>query len=333
MLIEFFIEIRCVMTTTNNNNYQADILGESYQQLTLNLADDYDGKVVATLIRKKAAIQTQKAVLYIHGFADYFFQKEMADQFNQQGYDFYALDLRKYGRSKLPHQKLFYVRDLLEYEEEIHKALEIIQQENHSQLLLAGHSTGGLIATLYAAHHPDHKLIKALWANSPFYDFYKNKIEKTVGIPLLSKVGKYLPSVKIPGGLNPWYTPSLHINFYGEWDFNLAWKPEDLPVVHLCFIRAIHQAQKEIHKGIRLNVPTLIMHSHKSTQPRKWGLEAQQNDIILNVNDMIRNAKKMRGDVQTLAIKNGLHDLILSAPEVRKNVYKELFLWLDQKIS
>ncbi len=30
--------------------------------------------------------------------SDYFFQTEMADQFNQHGYDFYALDLRKYGR-------------------------------------------------------------------------------------------------------------------------------------------------------------------------------------------------------------------------------------------
>jgi alpha-beta hydrolase superfamily lysophospholipase len=29
----------------------------------------------------------------------------MAEKFNQHGYDFYALDLRKYGRSHLSHQK------------------------------------------------------------------------------------------------------------------------------------------------------------------------------------------------------------------------------------
>ncbi|MBP7974971.1 MAG: alpha/beta hydrolase, partial [Acinetobacter sp.] len=92
------------MNTSNFYTYQPDILGNGYQQLTLNFADDYDGKVVATLVRKKAAQATKKAVLYVHGFADYFFQKEMAEQFNQHGYDFYALDLRKYGRSKLPHQ-------------------------------------------------------------------------------------------------------------------------------------------------------------------------------------------------------------------------------------
>lgn len=320
------------MNISNSYKYQTDILGEDYQQLTLNFADDYDGKVVATLVRKKSAQATKKAVLYIHGFSDYFFQTEMAEQFNQHGYDFYALDLRKYGRSKLPHQKFYYLLDLREYDAEITKALEIIGQENHNQVLLAGHSTGGLITTLYAAHYPDHRLIKALWTNSPFYDFYKSVIEKKVGIPLLSEVGERLPNAKFPSGLNQWYTPSLHKDFYGEWDFNLNWKPKSLPFVHLCFVNAIHKAQKEIHRGITLNIPTLIMHSHQSKYPKKWGVDAQQSDVILDVKDMIHNAKKMKGDVQTLAIKNGLHDLVLSAPPVRKKVYEDLFSWLEQKM-
>lgn len=320
------------MNISNSYKYQTDILGEDYQQLTLNFADDYDGKVVATLVRKKSAQATKKAVLYIHGFSDYFFQTEMAEQFNQHGYDFYALDLRKYGRSKLPHQKFYYLLDLREYDAEITKALEIIGQENHNQVLLAGHSTGGLITTLYAAHYPDHRLIKALWTNSPFYDFYKSVIEKKVGIPLLSQVGERLPNAKFPSGLNQWYTPSLHKDFYGEWDFNLNWKPQSLPFVHLCFVNAIHKAQKEIHRGISLNIPTLIMHSHQSKYPKKWGVDAQQSDVILDVKDMTHNAKKMKGDVQTLAIKNGLHDLVLSAPPVRKKVYEDLFSWLEQKM-
>ena len=107
------------MNSSNTAFYQPDVLGSNYEQMTLNFADDYDGKVIATLVRKKAAQATKKAVLYIHGFSDYFFQTEMAEQFNQHGYDFYALDLRKYGRSKLPHQKFYYVLDLREYDAEI----------------------------------------------------------------------------------------------------------------------------------------------------------------------------------------------------------------------
>jgi len=72
--------------------YQPDVLGEGYEQLKLSFPDDYEGAVCATLVRKKASQNTQKAVLYIHGFIDYFFQTEMAEQFNQHGYDFYALN-------------------------------------------------------------------------------------------------------------------------------------------------------------------------------------------------------------------------------------------------
>ena len=87
------------MTTKIEVDYQPDILGAGYEQATLDLPNDYEGQVVATLVRKKAAEPTKKAVLYIHGFIDYFFQTEMAERFNEQGFDFYALDLRKYGRS------------------------------------------------------------------------------------------------------------------------------------------------------------------------------------------------------------------------------------------
>ena len=52
--------------------YQPDVLGEGYEQLKLSFPDDYEGAVCATLVRKKASQNTQKAVLYIHGFIDYF---------------------------------------------------------------------------------------------------------------------------------------------------------------------------------------------------------------------------------------------------------------------
>lgn len=57
------------------------------------------------------------------------FPKEMAEQFNQQGYDFYALDLRKYGRSYLAHQDMFYVQNLNEYDAEISEALKLLRMK------------------------------------------------------------------------------------------------------------------------------------------------------------------------------------------------------------
>lgn len=314
-----------------HSDYFPDVLGAEYQQMTLNFPDDYEGKVTATLVRKKSETTTQKAVLYIHGFVDYFFQTEMAEQFNQHGFDFYALDLRKYGRSHLAHQKFYNVRDINEYEAEIHTALDIIAHEGHDRVLLAGHSTGGLITTLFAAHYPNHTLIKGLWVNSPFYDFNVNVPTKKLALPQVSRLGKIFPKLSFPGGLNKWYVPSLHHDFYGEWDFNLEWKPKDYPFVALSFIHAIVEAQKEIHKGVVLTIPTLVMHSKQSKAPKKWCEDASSSDIILNVKDIAKYAKKIDGDVTISSIQNGLHDLVLSAKDVRKNVYQNLFEWLNRK--
>ncbi len=135
--------------------------------------------------------------------------------------------------------------------------------------MLAGHSTGGLTATLYAAHHPNHPLIKALWANSPFYDFNLSLVEKKFGIPVLSRVGKYLPKVKFPSQLTNG-TPRASQTAQGRMGLNLDWKPTSAPTVQLSFLHAIHTAQKEIHRGVKLNVPALIMHSHQ-TKTLKMG--------------------------------------------------------------
>lgn len=311
--------------------YQVDILGSGYEQATLNFPDDYEGQVIATLVRKKAAQTTNKAVLYIHGFIDYFFQTEMAEQFNQHGFNFYALDLRKYGRSHLPHQKYYNVREIAEYDAEISQALDIIGAEGHEAILLCGHSTGGLTTTLYAAHHPDHPLIKALWVNSPFYDFNMNPIKKKLGLPNISRVGKICPDLEFPSELNKWYVTSLHKSLKGEWDFNLEWKKATYPLVRLSFVRAIFEAQKEIHRGVTLKVPALVMHSDQTKNPKKWHKYAQSSDLILDVKHIDKYAKKINGDVTICEIKNGLHDLVLSEKSVRENVYQQLFEWLALK--
>ena len=317
--------------TIQKSEYQPDVLDTGYEQLTLNFPDDYEGKVIATLVRKKAAQATKKAVLYIHGFIDYFFQTEMAEQFNVHGYDFYALDLRKYGRSHLPHQKYYYVLNLNEYDAEITEALKIIGNEGHDHVVLSGHSTGGLTTTLYVAHHPNHPLIKALWCNSPFYNFNMPAWKEKFALPRLSALGGHFPNLRFPSELNKWYVTSLHKSLKGEWDFSLEWKKPSYPKVYLSFVHAIYEAQKEIYSGTQISVPTLVMHSHQTKNPRKFNKDAQTSDVILSVKGIEKYAKKLEGDVTIMTIKNGLHDLVLSAPPVRAEVYTKLFTWLQQK--
>ncbi len=109
---------------------ETDLLGAPYTCETLQLRPDVEGEVVATLVHRPAETASEtstggrKAVLHVHGFCDYFFQTVAADVWVRRGYDFYALDLRKYGRSLRPHQTPNYVADLRTHYEELDLAFE-----------------------------------------------------------------------------------------------------------------------------------------------------------------------------------------------------------------
>ncbi len=80
-------------------HWQPDILGDGYRQHVLDLGADPDGegRIVAVLVRRdiQPGETVHGAVLYVHGFSDYFFQTPLADFLAAHGLVFYALDLRK----------------------------------------------------------------------------------------------------------------------------------------------------------------------------------------------------------------------------------------------
>lgn len=311
-----------------DTRYQEDHLLDGCECQTLHHPYDYEGKVISTLIRKKSAVQTDLAVLYVHGFNDYFFQSEMASWWTEQGWGFYATDLRKYGRSWRPHQKMNNVRNLREYYHDLDKALEHIEAEGHRFVVLCGHSTGGLIAALYMHDHPNHKLVNALFLNSPFFDFNMNPITKAVGIPLISRLGKRWPDVRIKGGFSKYYGHSLHCSENGEWEYDLKWKPHVAPAVNFGFIRAIHQGHRRVRRGLKLDVPTLVMHSGQSYNGRGWSEKYFSADTILNVRDIRKGAERIDGDVRIESIPEGMHDLMLSRKKARNVVYEFLGDWV-----
>lgn len=319
------------ISTNHKSDYAPDILGGSFEKRTLQLENDYEGVATATLIRSKCNSSTKKAVLYIHGFNDYFFQKELATNFNTNGYHFYALDLRKYGRSYLQHQKLNNVRSLKEYDEEITLALAIIKQEGNDHLLLNGHSTGGLIITYFASRNPNSTLFHGLVCNSPFYEYNLGFIERNLGVPLLSSLGKRFPKSLVPAGFSKMYGYSLHQDHYGEWNYSLIWKPNHIEKVNLGFIHAIHQAQQQVQNDCMITVPLLVLHSDKSIYVKKWTEKLKTADAVLNVKHIAKYASLIKGNVTVTEIQDGMHDLILSKKEVREKVYKTMFDWIQSQ--
>lgn len=313
-----------------NRTYKEDILGNGFYQTQIKLNPDYGGFVTATLIRRLSDNKTNKAILYIHGFNDYFFQEEMAKWFNEKGFNFYALDLRRYGRSHLSSQKLNDIRNLKLYYEEINSVLEIIKEEHNTHTLLMGYSTGGLIVTLYAKDNPTSLYYDGLILNSPFFDFNISKFSKKL-LPLLCYIGKFIPKIKVSGGFDKKYGESLHKKYNGEWNYHLPWKPNIPPKVNLGWLNAIHSAHRELSNEFEIKKPILLLHSSRSNKENSDTKTIQSSDIILDIDDIIRVSKNMKGDIETVSIENGMHDLVLSTKPVRKMVYKIIENWIIKK--
>lgn len=309
--------------------YTEDILGNGFEQTTIQLKDDYEGAVVATLIRRYSDITSTKSVLYIHGFNDYFFQTDMAYEFNKHNFNFYALDLRKYGRSYLPHQKFNDIRNLKSYYEEILAVLTIIRQKHNDEIILLGHSTGGLILTLFAKDYSAKGLFNGVVLNSPFYVFNQSRLVRFL-LPAVSFLGRFFPSITISGGFTEEYGKSIHKEGYGEWDYDLSWKPHIAPKVNLGWIRAIYRGQQELKTPFNISEPVLVLHSARTISDMGDKEQVQSGDTILNVKDIDRIAHNIEGDREVVSIDGGLHDLVLSKDRVRQNIYSIVFGWLKK---
>lgn len=313
--------------------WEKDTLGGGYEMRYVKQPRDYSGDVRCTLVRLMSRCASERepvrGVLYIHGFNDYFFQKELGEEFASHCYDFYAVDLRKYGRSIEPGQKKFQARSMKEYFADIDSALSSMKQAGIEDIILMGHSTGGLLAAYYMQMNPDAP-VKALILNSPFLDWNLGKMEKLV--PLVSALGAVFPNFRIKQGASTTYSESLDKAHHGEWEYNHEWKLSQSPDVTAGWVRAISKAQNELKKhpyGIK--VPVLLMYSSSSYHGEGWSEAAQRSDAVLDVNDIKGIGSRLSHNITPVRVNGGLHDLILSSPPVRNAVYDYIFRWLVNK--
>lgn len=312
--------------------YVPDVLGGDYLRRTIQMPDDYEGKVICTLVKKPQLPDTKQAILYIHGYNDYFFQSQLGDSINAHGYNFYAMDLRKYGRSILPNQNPFFCKSLHEYYADLDTALAIIRAEGNDHILLMAHSTGGLITPNYLNNKKGKLPVDGLILNSPFLDWNFGWMMEKIVIPVVAFIGKFLPDLTVQGYGDASYAQSLLKQFKGEWEYNTDWKMINGHPKKAGWIRAIQEGQQAVRKGIQLDCPILVMSSNQSfPETKEWHNEYLTSDIVLNVHDIQEYGTKLGNYVTRDTIQNGIHDLILSEKPYRDQTYRTVFDWIKGK--
>ncbi|WP_262001343.1 MULTISPECIES: alpha/beta hydrolase [Microbacterium] len=322
-----------------------DVLGDEFQQLTLDLGTDEQGPVVATLVRALPAepdlwnrirgrwpLLDGVDVLYVHGWSDYFFQKRLARFWTSRGARFFALDLRKYGRSLRDGQTPGYVADLATYDEDIGAALEAMGRgqggiESSRRLVLLGHSTGGLVLSLWASRHPG--AADAVILNSPWLEFQFAPARAAIA-----------PMVELQARIRPMEAaPQVDLGFYTRAQLEVAdpddpmevnplWRPAQTMAVYAGWLHAILSGHKAVAAGLGITAPVCVLLSARFVPPTRWSEELTSADSVLVVDDIARAALRLGASVTVERIDGALHDVFLSRHDAREDAYRRLERWV-----
>ncbi|WP_330059673.1 alpha/beta hydrolase [Paenarthrobacter sp. Z7-10] len=334
-----------------------DFLGPGYQQLVLDLGFDSEGPVMATLVRhlRSADVHARQwwqrasgpqgsggaqgsvngqAMLYLHGWADYFFQRELAEFCAEHGLAFYALDLRKYGRSLLPGQSEGFITDLEVYDEDIDAALSAVKADmarrggsaDTVSVHLLGHSLGGLIATLWAARHPGR--LTSLILNGPWLELQGSRFVRQVATHLVDPFARSDPRKVLHFPEMKAYWQSVSSSAYGSWELNPLWRPAASFPLRAGWIKAVLVGHAKVGKGLTLDVPVLMLLSERTVIAADWTPEMMGVDAVIDVNEMARLGLTLGRRVMVNRYPGALHDVLLSADPVRKLIYADLADWM-----
>lgn len=313
-----------------------DVLGPDWERLTTPVEVPGVPDAVSTLVRKKHRSDSSRAadrgigVLHVHGFNDYFFQTHLAEAFETRGYRFHALDLHGCGRSQreglLPH----YSTDLAHYAPELSAAARLIRSD-HDRLVVLGHSTGGLISSLWAHRVRDRPgrpgPVDALVLNSPWFELNVSWFRRVLSTPVLDVLGPLDP-LRIVEDEPSAYTRHLHVDHGGRWEFDTALKRTDGLPARAGWLRAVRRAQSRLARGLDITAPVLVCTSASSGPNRLDNPDLDAQDTILDVGQIAARAPRLGRDVTLATVPGGVHDLSLSAPGPRAVFLETVFDWL-----
>lgn len=337
-----------------------DILGPDYQATRLVLppfggaraggrpfgADEpADAAYQATLVRHRPAGYdtvvplTRQPVLFIHGWSDYFYNTGLAEFFTSRGHPFYAVDLHNHGRSLGSPELGGYVADLSDYDAEIMAAHTVIAQESGGALesgspeaadrdhrvILMGHSTGGLTATLWAHHHPG--LVSHLILNSPWLEIQGGPAIRRAATPLV-QLAELRPLMRMRVPERSFYWRGISSDAYGEWPVDKKLRPPRAFPVRAGWMKAILAAQQEVAAGLRLPMPILVMLSSRSMLGPVWSDAMLRADVVLDVRSLALRTLSLGNSVTLERIDDALHEVFLSSAPVRTHAYERLERWL-----
>ena len=321
--------------TSQPGQWVPDPLGAGFEHTTLDFGVDAEGPALATVVRyrprRRMGWQRHRArgaVVSLHGWSDYFYNRELAEFWHRLGYHFYALDLRRYGRSlRAEHELPGFTQDLAEYDEEIDATYDLVRRA-HPQLpiLFMGHSLGGLIISLWAQR--TERQVAGLVLNAPWLEFQGTQFLRVPAQGILEQLAKRSARRKLHLPEFDHYWMSLSSEGYGEWDLHRLWRPRNAFRPTTGWMRTVLEGHARVARGLELAQPVLVLTSDQSHMGTSYDPLMQRADSIVDVNLVRQRSLKLGSFVTNVMISQAMHDVFTSAEPARAAAYRDLAMWV-----
>jgi alpha-beta hydrolase superfamily lysophospholipase len=158
-------------------------------------------------------------------------------------------------------------------------------------------------------------------------------IVRALGAPVIDALGSRAPTsiIRLPDlGFT---ARSLHISLGGEWDYDLTLKSRPGPPIRTGWLRAVLLGHQRVAAGLSIGVPILVLASARTEFARRWHEGLRVVDSVLDVEQTAARAVRLGPHVTVVRIPDGLHDLTLSAPHVRKQALDEIGRFVEAYVK
>ena len=239
-----------------------------------------------------------------------------------------------------------FVSNLSLYDEDISEALDLIREDYPDlPLVLMGHSTGGLLATLWANRHPG--ALDGLILNSAWLEMQTMASMRSAVAPILERIASRNPMWAVPGGDGPdHYGRSLREGWNAldaplpdslaaypndpavkGWSYALEWKRPGSYPAYAAWLEAILDGHENVANSVHLDIPVLSMMSTSSYFGEEFSEAVFSSDVVLDREVILERSARL-SPLVTMASFPGKHDLLLSDPQVRAEVYDTMNRWI-----
>lgn len=320
------------MPTSTDPRWEPDpLLGAGYEQAPLG---------PATLVRapQRPAESPVAAFLHVHGYNDYFFQAHLARAVAAAGLEFFAVDLRRAGRSLLraDHDRLpaHYATSLREPGADLSAAARAVRALAPGlPLVVHAHSTGGLTAALWAHAVRDDPGTRpdVLVLDSPFLDLAGSWLQRAARTSVLEVLGRRRPTAVVSTAPSM-YATYQHVSSGGRWDFDTELKRPAGQPVRAAWLRGVRRAQVRLARGLQVSCPVLVARSAASGPDSPANPHLDGQDTVLDVARIATLAPRVGARVTELVVDGGVHDLTLSAEGPRVRYLDQMLDWVRAQV-